>query len=107
MGLDYAWQKLFGAVHGMATGDASLRERLAAAMVGMVVLNPDDFPEGDLRQRWIGIREDLTIFEPRHPGDGKIQATTAQLSDHDAHAIAEQIVDLFMEVNDLYKATRR
>lgn len=104
MSLDYVWQKLFGAVHGMATGSRSLRERLCAAMVGMVVLKPDDFPEGDLRRRWIGIREDLTILESRRPGEGTIEATTAQLSDHDANAIAERIFDLFIAVHDLYRA---
>jgi len=106
MSIDYAWERLYIAVRTLATSHDSLRERLRYAMTDMAFVAWSDFPEGDLRKRWTGIYEDLTIFEPRNSGEGKIEATTAQLSEHDAGAIAERIFDLFMEIQPLVTRQR-
>jgi hypothetical protein len=95
-----AWERLYGAVHTLAVSDGPLAERLEYAAQYLIGLKPDDFDDADQRRKFVGIREDLTIEEPRNAGEGRIRATTRLLSEHDAHAIAVRIFELFMELTD-------
>jgi hypothetical protein len=96
----YAWEKLYEAVHTLAVADGPLAERLEYAAQYLNRLKPDDFGDEAQRRKFVGIREDLTIEEPRNAGEGRIRATTQLLSGHDAHAIAVRIFELFMELTD-------
>jgi hypothetical protein len=84
------WERLFEAAEGMATGSGGLRERLDNAMQTLHLVNPDDFPRGELRQQFAAIHE--VIFS------GDIAKTAAQLGDPDAHVLAKRIFDLFVTV---------
>jgi hypothetical protein len=88
----------------MATTDMPLRDRLEAAMIEMSPLRADNFPEGELRRRYQGIREDLTIEEARVPGEGRIRSTLRILTDEDAAAIAGRIFDLFLDLRRLTRS---
>jgi len=61
-----------------------------------------------MAREWRGIVEDLTIFKPEFADEGKIDATTRNLIDYDAYAIAKRIVELYDKVQRLnYEASRR
>lgn len=52
--LDYAWEKLALAVHGIACDSRSLSERLHGAYLKVHTLKADDFPD-DLREEILKI----------------------------------------------------
>ena len=101
----YALEKLLNAVLAMATTDMPLRDRLEVAMIEMLPLRGDDFPDEELRRRFQGIREDLAIEETKLPGQGRIfRATLRILTEEDAVAIARRIFDLFTDVHRLARS---
>ena len=60
MGLDYAHEKLLGAVYALATGPGRIQERLYLAWLGFHPLEPGrDFPE-DLRLDFQRVSDTLT-----------------------------------------------
>ena len=61
MSIEYASQT--EAVYSLATGTGSLQERLADAAIGLILLEPDDIPEGDLRRTFFGVMDDLTYAQ--------------------------------------------
>ena len=102
---EYSERKLFEAVFTLATGAGTLRERLADAAQHLIgPLSVDScyhFPDEATEREWREIVEDLTIFEPESADEGKIDATTRNLIDHDTYAIAKRIVDLYAKVQGL------
>lgn len=90
----YVVEKLNGAAYTLATGVASLQDRLAAAYVGdLLRLQADDFADSDERALFVEIRE---AFE-RH-GDGDPRGTAAVsadlMTDEEAVALARTIMEL-------------
>ena len=101
---DYPEKKLYEAVFTLATGSGTLRERLAGAaqhLIGLSVNTAYHFPDEETIRELRGIVEDLTIFEPEFADEGSIDATTRNLIDYDAYAIAKRIVELYARVQTL------
>jgi hypothetical protein len=100
MGIGYTQEKLMQAVASLATGAGRVQERLMSAAIVLIRLRPDDFPEGELRRTFIGVRDDLT-FEQATGDEGDIAATLSRTSDEDARAIAHRILNLYFSISRL------
>jgi hypothetical protein len=90
MDLRTAWEQLYRAVVTLATADAPLKERLAAAFHSHLVdLTPQDFADGGLQ----------TDFESLYVNaeTGKVLRTD-WLSEAECQRAAETILHLFIEV---------
>jgi hypothetical protein len=100
MRIGYAKEKSTDAVDSLATGAGRVQERLSLAADFLIRLRPDDFPEGELRRKFIGIWDDLTFDQPT--GDeGNIPATLNRTDDEDARAIARRILSLYSAISKL------
>jgi hypothetical protein len=100
MSIEYAHEKLMQAVDALATGAGRVQERLHNAAIVLVRLQPNDFPEGELRRTFIGVLDDLT-FEQATGDEGHIAATLRLTNDEDARAIAGRILHLYFETSRL------
>ena len=97
MSIEYAHEKLMDAVHSMATGAGRIRDRLQDAALVLIRLRPEDFPEGEMRRSFIGIKDDLT-FQPPVADEGSIAATLNLTSEDDMREIARRVVALYHAV---------
>lgn len=96
MGIDYARQKLREAVDILATGTGSLQQRLAQAYIPHIaVIHPTD----DIRKAMSPTFADLKkYFEIRQDsGIGDAEASALALTNEEAQAAAQLIVDLFCD----------
>jgi hypothetical protein len=102
MGLSYAAEKYTRARDAMATGHGVLRERLRDAFVYQLrLVNADrDLPAG-LREEHRELVERVTRIDG---ADGRIAATLAQMSGHELHEVAEQVVSMEYRIRSLYQA---
>ncbi len=97
MDLEYAWEKLYDAVLGMAKSPAALRERIRDAYVGgIMLLEADDLPP-ELRPRLEELHHRLTSGTPKG-AEGTIAAAVEALDDEEVVDVAASIVALFDEV---------
>lgn len=101
MSLDYTWEKLHGAVAGMATSTESLQDRLMGAFLVFHPLRAEDFPEGELRASFQDIKHALT-WRPAQGDEGTVRATTLQMGDQEARDLIEKIVSLYDEIARVY-----
>ena len=100
MSIGYAHEKLLVAVQSLATGTGRINERLRGAVLSFIPLIPDDFPEVELRRKFMGVVDDLT-FQQAKGNEGNIAATLGITSEEDASAIARRIFELYGDVRDL------
>jgi hypothetical protein len=103
---NYTQEKLWQAVHLLATGAGPIRERLNYATQYLIRLHhvrPEEraFVEHpELQARFDRVMEMLTST-PATGSEGTIAASTSGLSDEDAKKAAEEIFDLFQAATDL------
>lgn len=97
MNTRYLREKLYSAVFSLATGEGDLPERLEAAALSLVVLEPEQMP-ADIGQEYRAIYAELTKREAEIAGEGKIRATVRNLTYHEASGIAERILNLYLKV---------
>ncbi len=99
--LGYVWEKLTGAVHGMAWSSRPIQHRIANAFIGNLVrLEVEDFPE-DLQESFASINAKMTSVEAK--GDeGSFMASALAMSDEEAEAVARTIVELADAVSARY-----
>lgn len=90
---DYAREKFFSAVLGLAQGDRPARERLADAYTSSLMhLRPDDLPK-ELQKNFKGIESALTRVSAK--GDeGSVAASAAALDDREIRQIIEKVVSM-------------
>ena len=94
MSRDYAWEKLYVAVLGMARSEAPLRDRLADAYASSIMRIEDADLPPDARNDFFEIQQALTRVEAK--GDeGSISASAAALSDSEVHDLIGKVVDLY------------
>jgi hypothetical protein len=98
--LDYVWEKLYQATHGLAVGQGNIKERLFNAFLSLNVLHDDDFP-AELQESFGALVEQITRVEPRG-GEGTIQATINTIDDDEAAQMAETIVSLYNAIATRY-----
>ncbi len=90
---DYIRARLARVVHALATADGPLPQRLFSASFAMSTLHPRDFVDQESRVEFGAILEMLT----RHKAlgnEGRLRATLARMSDAEARAVAERILEL-------------
>lgn len=97
MSIDYAKEKLWQAVHDLATSDLSIQDRLASAAMYLIRLGPSDFPER-LREEFDAVWRDITRQEPV-ADEGTIAATTRRLTSEQGARIAERILHIYAELH--------
>jgi hypothetical protein len=90
----YTWEKFFTAVLTLATGQNSLKDRLADAYISALIrLRPDDLP-GPMREEFAELKQALTNVEPI--GDeGRVFATVKNMEELQARELAERIVNMY------------
>jgi hypothetical protein len=99
MGMDYVREKLYVAVHGLATSAEPLALRLEGAFVGALIrLQTDDFPER-LRGDFDELRKLATKAGPSGT-EGSFAHTMRTLSMAELEDLAERIWRLFADICD-------
>jgi len=95
LSMDYAREKLYQAVHTLATSPESIQERLGWAAQFLVRLQePGDLPE-EYREEFGAVCEQLTKEQPS--GDeGNIVATARKLTDEQGRKLAERIFSIYV-----------
>ncbi len=104
MSLNYAHEKLFGAVSEMARSTNSLQERLANVFTSFF-LSSVSLREGlseDMKMRLDALYERMTDQAAVIPDEGTIAATIRVMSDSEADRIIRQIVSLYDEVTQMH-----
>jgi hypothetical protein len=103
MSLSYAHEKFYAAVRGMAESAKSLPERIEDACVYSIIhVQDEDIPQ-DHRWDFRRLMELVTRCEPRSPDEGKVRATTQQMSVEETSEAAHLIIKLFDEISSAYR----
>lgn len=89
----YALEKFATAVRTLAVGPGDVRSRLLSASLGFHTVRPEDLPAG-LRRDFCWIERVLTRSAARWEGEGRIQASLAQMQNRTGAKIARRIVEL-------------
>lgn len=100
--MSYRYEKLWLAVLALV-GTGSIKERLRNALIGnLLALEPDDFPEQHLKQKFNEIFRGLTSV-PATANEGSVEATISKITDDEAKEYAQQIFYLYDEVCQINK----
>jgi len=97
MAEDYEREKLANAVGALATA-APIQRRLQNAYLAMHTMNTHGFVDPERQAEYDEIHALLTADKTSR-GDGYVEATTSRLSDEEAEAIAQKIVNLNTALN--------
>jgi len=102
----YTIEKVWKAVDTLASGTASLRQRLYDAHISSLhVLEASDFPDA-LKQEFEAIEEALTWIPVDREDEGTVAFTTNAMSDDEAKRLATRMVSLFYEMVNRYPDSR-
>lgn len=95
MGVDYAWEKFYSALHYAVASTAPLQERLAGVLSEIHHLQTDSFPNAEI---WAEFEELLSKVAD---GEGTIQAITSQMTDTEAADGLHKALAIFAELAKL------
>lgn len=98
--LTYVFDKLNNCVLSLVKGSESVQERLFNAFRSLNSLKLDDFPE-KLQKDFQEIQNELMKVEALR-NEGRLKATQKILSDEQADALAEKILNLFISITERY-----
>src|SRR5579872_2835899 len=102
MSFDYAYEKFFLAIMGMAQSKKKLRERIEDAYVYHPIhVRNEDIPD-NYRSDFRSLKELMTSRPARFPYEGRVRATTQQMSPRQLEDAARLIVGLFDAVTVAY-----
>ena len=101
MSESYNREKLWQAVDLVAAGDSPLRKRLQHAGEILIRLSPEDFDGHPAARATFTAIYDTISTADETESVGRLEATTSQLSDSQAKALAWQIVDLYTHYEKL------
>jgi hypothetical protein len=90
---DYVREKLSQAVDALAVSVAPLQARVRSAVLAIHTLGPYDFVDDGSRVTFSAIIDTATS-RAAVADEGTIEATTSRMSDDQALAVAQQIVEL-------------
>jgi hypothetical protein len=95
---NYAWQKLYSAVHGLI-GPGDLRERLSHALLclGQLQVNPEDHLPEVIRAEFATFLKEMTAVKPI-ANEGNYSATVNSLDEASLRRAAEKILDFYDKV---------
>jgi hypothetical protein len=87
MAIGYTWEKPFGAVYYAVASNDSLPKRVDLLSLGLLTLEPRDFAEGEMREKWVRLVASVT--GSRVPGDERmIVVDTSNMTEEDASQVA-------------------
>jgi hypothetical protein len=90
----YALGRLADAADALETGAGTVHERLFEAFTHLVLIGPEDVPDGELRPAFAELMAALTSEEPKRT-EGRLVATLKVMGDEHAQDIARAIIDLY------------
>lgn len=99
----HAREKLDAAVHGLAGGQRTIKERLEAALLACSTLTPEDFPLGDLRHKWSEID---AIISPGSDIGSKahLKSLLADIDPEQASGLAGKLVELALRLHEYHRS---
>ena len=90
----YALGKLADAADVVETGAGTVHERLFEAFTHLVLIRPEDVPDGELRSAFFELMAALTSEKPKGT-EGRLVATLKVMGDKFAQDVARAIIDLY------------
>ena len=98
----YALGRLADAADALETGAGTVHERLFEAFKHLVLISPEDVPDGELRPAFRELMAALTSEEPKGT-EGRLVATLKVIDDEHAQDIARAIIDLYHALGRLLR----
>ena len=90
-----AFGKLEQAIRELV-GAGDVKERLEVATTMLVLIFPDDFPAGHLRDEYADIRQALSWLPPEEgSGQGLLKSTLKAMTEEEAGELAKSIFSLY------------
>jgi hypothetical protein len=94
-GFTNAFGKLEQAI-GELVGAGDVKERLEVATMALVLVFPDDFPAGHLRDEYADIRQALARPPPEEgSGQGLLESTLEAMTQEEAGDLAKSLFSLY------------
>jgi hypothetical protein len=95
VGFTNAFGKLEQAI-GELVGAGDVKERLEIAATTLVLIFPDDFPAGHLRDEYADIRQALARPPPEEgSGQGLLESTLEAMTEEEAGDLAKSLFSLY------------
>jgi hypothetical protein len=95
VGFTNAFGKLEQAI-GELVGAGDVKERLGVAAKALVLIFPDDFPAGHLRDEYADIRQALTRPPPEEgSGQGLLSSNLEAMTEEEAGGLAKSLFSLY------------
>jgi hypothetical protein len=95
VGFTNAFGKLEQAIRELV-GAGDVKERLKVATMALVLIFPDDFPAGHLRDEYADIRLVLAWPPPeKGSGQGLLESTLEAMTEEEAGALAKSLFSLY------------
>ena len=95
VGFTYAFGKLEQAI-GELVGAGDVKERLEIAATTLVLIFPDDFPAGHLRDEYADIRQALAWPPPEEGSrQGLLESTLEAMTEEEAGELAKSLFSLY------------
>lgn len=106
MGVDYGLEKFFSVLNYSLASTDSVQKRLAAVASGVRHLKRDSFPDDKTWKRFENFMKGTTLF-PAKGIEGRIQATTSQMSDGETRQWLQEALGIFSELAQRHGTGRR
>jgi hypothetical protein len=105
MSVDHAWEKFYSEIRFALVSDASLQERLGCLVSGVSDLQHDSFPDEHVWDDFRKLVNETSKLEASYQGEGRIHATTSQMSDEKARECLQAAFDIFSQVAKAFGRT--
>ena len=94
VGFTNAFGKLEQAIRELV-GAGDVKERLEIAATTLVLIFPDDFPAGHLRDEYADIRQALARPPPEGSGQELLESTLEAMTEEEAGELAKSLFSLY------------
>ena len=94
VGFTTAFGKLEQAIRELV-GAGDVKERLEVATMALVLIFPDDFPAGRLRDEYADIRQALSWLPPEGSEQGLLESTLEAMTEEEAGELAKSLFSLY------------
>jgi len=106
MAIEYAWEKLYTAVHSLVVSPGSLPERLEGAYLSIHRLEANnDFPPA-LQDRFSKLKDRFTQKKDPTGVEGALRNTLQNMTNEEVSQMAEEVLSLFWAVAQSYVEDR-
>ena len=105
MAIDDAWEKFSSELRFALVSDASPQERLSGLISGVRHLQRDSFPDERVWDEFRKLVNETTKRTVGYQAEGRIDATTSQMSDEKAKEYLRAAFDIFAHVAKAFGRT--